>query len=250
MIVRHFLFIFAVLTGISPVALADQSQTKPFAVVELFSSEGCSSCPAADLLVSKLTAWARQNNESVYPLIFHVDYWNNLGWRDVFSHEEYTQRQKEYARIFKDQGVYTPQMIVNGSDAFVGSNQEQLQKDLDRELTLPASVILHTSLQKKNDKITVWYKSEGYSDGDVINIALVERGLSTEVTAGENAGRTLHHDNVVKEFMTIPLTKTPSKAVIPLTRISDTSQASVIVYVQDPQTMLIETAKQLDLENE
>ena len=101
---------------------------RPFCCRELFSSEGCSSCPSADLLVSKLTTWARENKEPVYPLIFHVDYWNNLGWRDVFSSKEFTQRQNMYARIFKDQGVYTPEMIVNGSDAFVGSDQRTITK--------------------------------------------------------------------------------------------------------------------------
>src|ERR1700733_10643146 len=106
---RHSLFILAALLLVmtSRMASADQPQDGPFAVVELFSSEGCSSCPPADLLVSKLTAWARQNNEPVYPLIFHVDYWNSFGWRDVFSSNEYTQRQNNYAHIFKDQGVYT-----------------------------------------------------------------------------------------------------------------------------------------------
>ena len=84
----------------------------------------------------------------------------------------------------------------------------------------------------------------------MVNIALVERGLSTEVTAGENAGRTLHHDNVVREFQTMPLTQAASQVKIPLDKISDISQASVIVYVQNPQTMLIEAAKQLDLEND
>ena len=124
---RFFLSISLVLFLSPSLSLADTSKDASFAVVELFSSEGCSSCPAADLLVSKLTAWARQNNEPVYPLTFHVDYWNNLGWRDVFSRSEFTQRQAAYARIFKDQGMYTPQMIVNGSEAFVGSDQPRLQ---------------------------------------------------------------------------------------------------------------------------
>jgi hypothetical protein len=234
--------------GFSPIVSAAPSQEKPFVVVELFSSEGCSSCPSADLLVSKLTAWARQNNEPVYPLIFHVDYWNNLGWRDVFSSQEFTQRQSEYARVFKDQQVYTPEMIVNGTDAFVGSDQEQLQKDINRELSGPASVVLRISLIKKNNQAIVKYDSQGFADGDVVNIALVERGLSTDVTAGENAGRRLHHDNVVREFRTRPLMQAESQITIPLNKVSDTSQASVIVYVQNPQTMLIEAAKQLDLE--
>ena len=83
----------------------------------------------------------------------------------------------------------------------------------------------------------------------VINVALVERGLSTDVTAGENAGRTLHHNNVVREFRTSPLTASGAQIEIPLDRISDTSQASVIVYVQNPATMLIEAAQQLDVES-
>jgi hypothetical protein len=244
---RCFLFILVGLMGFLPIASADQSQDKPFAVVELFSSEGCSSCPSADLLVSKLTAWARQNNESVYPLIFHVDYWNNLGWRDVFSSSQFTQRQSNYAHIFKDQGMFTPQMVVNGSDAFVGSNQGQLQKDLDRELSIPGNVVLHASFKKKDDQVIVTYDSEGFNSGDVVNIALVQRGLSTEVTAGENAGRTLHHDNVVREFQTKPLTQDAAQVQLSLEKIADIAQSSVIVYVQNPQTMLIEAAKQMDL---
>ncbi len=247
---RHFLFILAAMMGFAPMGSAGQSQDGPFVVIELFSSEGCSSCPSADILVSKLTAWARQNNEPVYPLIFHVDYWNNLGWRDVFSSKEFTQRQSNYAHIFKDQGMYTPQMIINGSDAFVGSDQEQLQKDLDRELSIPARVILRVSFIKRDNQIIVKYSSEGFTNTGVVNIALVERGLSTDVTAGENAGRTLHHDNVVREFRTMPLTQAEAQVTIPLNKISNTSQASVIVYAQNPQTMLIEAAKQLDLENE
>ena len=219
-------------------------------VVELFSSEGCSSCPSADLLVSKLTAWARQNNEPVYPLIFHVDYWNNLGWRDVFSSSVFTQRQNTYAHVFKDQGVYTPEMIVNGIDAFVGNDQGQLQKDLDRELTLPSSVDLQISLIKKQGQVIINFHAQGFSNGDVINFALVERGLSTDVTAGENAGRTLHHDNVVREFETLRLKPIPAQVVIPLNKVSDTSQASVIAFVQDPQTMMIEDAKQVDVDHE
>jgi len=241
------LAILVILIALSPVSSAGQSQDGPFVVVELFSSEGCSSCPAADLLVSKLTAWARQNDEPVYPLIFHVDYWNNLGWRDVFSSKEFTQRQSDYARIFKDQGVYTPEMIINGSDAFVGSDQEQLQKDLGAELSIPVSVILHISFTKRDNQIIVAISCEGFTNGDVVNIALVERGLSTDVTAGENAGRTLHHDNVIREFRTRALTQTEAQVTIPLNKIFDISQASVIVYVQNPQTMLIEAAKQLDL---
>lgn len=230
-------------------AMAGQSQGEPFAVVELFSSEGCSSCPSADLLISKLTAWARQNKSPVYPLVFHVDYWNNLGWRDVFSRWEFTQRQKDYARIFKTEGVYTPEMIVNGSDAFLGSDEDHLQKTLGHELSLSTDVTLQIRAIKQQGRLTVICQTQGFSKGDVVHVALVERGLSTDVTAGENAGRTLHHNNVVREFRTGPLTASGAKIEIPLDRISDSSQASVIVFVQNPTTMLIEAAQQWDVES-
>ena len=246
---NYFLFILVALVGFSSNGLADQIQDKPFAVVELFSSEGCSSCPPADLLIRKLTAWARQNNEPVYPLIFHVDYWNYLGWDDVFSSSQFTHRQYAYAQVFKDQGVYTPQMIVNGRDAFVGSDQQRLQNDLNQELTIPAKVLLNISFTKLDKQIIVSYSAQGFLDGDMINFALVERGLSSQVTAGENAGRTLHHDNIVREFQSKPLTQGISQVEMPLDKISDITRSSVIVYVQNPQTMLIEAAKQLDLKN-
>jgi hypothetical protein len=247
---RHFLFTFLILTGLSATVFADQSEYSPFAVVELFSSEGSSNCPAADLLLSKVIAWARQNNKPVYPLNFHVDYWNNLGWRDVFGQDAFSQRQRMYAAIFKDQGIYVPQLIVNGSDAFHGSDQDKLQKALDRELSADASVKLNITLIKQEEQVVVNYHVDGFADGDVLNFALVQRGLSTDVTAGENAGRTLHFDNVVREFQTIPITQAASQVVIPINKISDTAQASVIAFVQSPQTMLIDAAQQVDLEND
>lgn len=224
-----------------------QAPQTPFAVVELFSSEGCSSCPAADLLISKLTAWARQNNKPVYPLIFHVDYWNGLGWRDVFSREAFTHRQSLYAHAFKEDQIFTPQIIVNGTDSIAGANQGELQSDLDHELSIPAPAALRLSLSRSANRLTVSAHCEGYTQGDVLNVAVVERGLSTDVTAGENAGRVLHHDNVVREFQTVKLVKADSRVEVPLDKISNPAQASVVAYIQNPGTMLIEAAGGQDL---
>ena len=141
-------------------------------------------------------------------------------------------------------------MIVNGSDAFVGSDQDHLQKDLNNELSMPASVALRMSLKKQDAQVIINYQVQGFSNGDVINFALVERRLVTDVAAGENAGRTLHHDNVVKEFKTLRLKDNADQVIIPLDKVSDTSEASVIAFVQNPQTMLIEDAKQLDIEHD
>ena len=115
---------------------------------------------------------------------------------------------------------------------------------------LPSSVALSVSLVQKDGQAIIKYRVKGFSERDMVNFALVERGLTTDVTAGENAGRTLHHDNVVKDFICMRAKDIPAQVRLPLYRILDRSQASVIVYVQNPQTMLIEDARQVDLEND
>ncbi len=114
---------------------------KGFAVIELFTSEGCSSCPPADELVSKVLS---ENKPDVYILSFHVDYWDRLGWKDDFSQATFSDRQKQYARYLSLDGVYTPQIVVNGTDQFVGSNETHLRssiKNINQEsnLTIEAS---------------------------------------------------------------------------------------------------------------
>src|ERR1700733_13645315 len=104
---------------------------KGFAVVELFTSEGCSSCPPADKAVAKLL---QEHAGNVYVLGYHVDYWDNLGWKDIFSNAAYTQRQKEYAKIFKLSSVYTPQVILNGTEQFVGSDENKLNTGVKKNL--------------------------------------------------------------------------------------------------------------------
>src|ERR1700743_3380708 len=100
--------------------------TKGFAVVELFTSEGCSSCPPADAVVAKLQK--ESAGKPIYILAYHVDYWNHLGWKDAFSDAAYSARQKDYAQYLKIEGIYTPQIVVNGKTEFVGSEEGTLHK--------------------------------------------------------------------------------------------------------------------------
>lgn len=173
---------------------------KGFAVVELFTSEGCSSCPAADAEVEKIAA---QNPLNVYVLGFHVDYWNRLGWKDAFSDAAYSDRQRDYARHFKLNGVYTPQVVVNGKTEFVGSDESKLQKAVANGLALEANH--HINISNKivgSAKVEVTYDFES-APGLVLNIALVQKESSTNVKRGENGGRKLHHINIVRDFKTI-----------------------------------------------
>ena len=115
-----------------------------FAVVELFTSEGCSSCPPADKVVAKLL---KEHKSNVYVLGYHVDYWDDLGWKDIFSNNIFTQRQKAYAKAFKLSSVYTPQIVVNGTEQFVGSDEGKLNNAVAKNLQQPSNMKLNMIVQ-------------------------------------------------------------------------------------------------------
>jgi hypothetical protein len=119
-----------------------------FAVVELFTSEGCSSCPAADDAVAVV---ARDYPQNVFVLGFHVDYWNRLGWKDGYSSAAYTDRQGEYATAFSLNGIYTPQVVVNGKTEFVGSDKNKLDRAIKNELNENTTVTIELSASALNN---------------------------------------------------------------------------------------------------
>jgi hypothetical protein len=173
-----------------------------FALVELFTSQGCSSCPPADKNLSEIVKGADDNNLKIYALSFHVDYWNRLGWKDPFSKPEYTQRQSMYASALKLSSIYTPQMVTNGEYEFVGSNKDKSEMNIKTVLEKKSSHNLFLAAPSSTDG-----KFEGinYSvEGNVNNLnictALVESGKTTMVKNGENAGKKLINDHVVVWF--------------------------------------------------
>src|SRR5262249_22204116 len=115
------------------------SASSGVAVVELFTSEGCSSCPPADDLLIEIARDARQAKRAVYPLAFHVDYWDDLGWKDPYGSGVYSKRQGDYVAAFGGEGPYTPEMVVNGRVGFVGSRREQARREIARALEQPAT---------------------------------------------------------------------------------------------------------------
>jgi len=227
---------------------AVNDSTKPFAVVELFTSESCSSCPSADKLLSQLTQAARGQNKRIFTLGFHVDYWNYLSWVDEYSKREYSQRQREYATKLKTDHVYTPQMIINGSEEFGGNRQDLAQQHIDRALRKPPQFRVDLKIMSETDKsIMVEYKLSSFITNSVLNVALVERNLSNKISSGENAGRLLEHANVVRHLEVIFLKD--SKGVVRLEKPADLKikDASIIVYLQNNTTMAILGANILDL---
>ena len=174
--------------------------TNGFALVELFTSEGCSSCPAADELAAVIDG---EKNKNVYVLSFHVDYWNRLGWNDRFSNAAFTNRQEQYAAILKLESIYTPQLVVNGKTEFVGSDERKLRNTIQHELknTSPAVIELSTGITGSNT-LEVSCTTQNASNG-ILNIALVQKHAETSVKKGENAGKVMKHTNIVRDLKKI-----------------------------------------------
>lgn len=240
----------------SPAGAKDAGvEPRPFAVVELFTSEGCSSCPPAERLLNEIVADARENGRRVFPLAFHVDYWNRLGWTDPYSDPQYTQRQRRYANAFNHRSVYTPQMIVNGEAEFVGSDRAEARRAIAVALEQTAKITVSLSFnddpnkRAETEQIDLGYVVSDNIKNAVLQIAVVERGLVTDVPRGENAGRKLKHDNVVRVFRTIPLADSlEGSTTLPLPESLEPRHITVIGYVQDPETMTILSATALDME--
>ena len=154
---------------------SDNETGTPFAVVELFTSEGCSSCPPADDLLGEIVKDAQKGQQRVYCLSFHVDYWNSLGWRDLYSDPAFSRRQLEYAMAFKSDQIYTPQMVVNGSTGFVGSDRTP-RKQIDAALKQPVRAAVKLSQEQTKDASSVVfaYEVRRAARGSVLNVAVVE----------------------------------------------------------------------------
>jgi hypothetical protein len=210
----------------------------PFAVVELFTSEGCSSCPPADELLSELAAESDRDGKGVFALSFHVDYWNYLGWADPFSRPEFSERQERYARILGGR-VYTPQMIVNGREAFVGSQGGTARKTIGTALGQPASAAIALEPAGGEGRaLEIGFRVTGHKAGDVLNIALVEKGLSVSVKRGENGGRILKHENVVRAFRIVRLDAQGSGTVkLEMQAGVRRENASLIAYAQQAESL-------------
>ena len=179
-------------------------------VVELFTSEGCSSCPPADKLLASLADAQPVTGATVIALEQHVDYWNQLGWKDPYSSEQFSARQQGYSSRFGADGVYTPQMIVDGQSEFVGSSTESAQEAISKASRV-AKADVQLSLEPANEKdpvnlpvrLNAHFKGvPAPSKGDRVEVllAVTEDKLDSSITRGENSGLTLRHFAVVRRL--------------------------------------------------
>jgi hypothetical protein len=184
---------------VSPVALGECRATGegPVAVVELYTSEGCSSCPPADRWLSTLGA-AGKGPLRVVPLALHVPYWDYIGWKDRFASPAFEARQRLAARQARATTVYTPQVLVNGHD-FRGWGSERFQQLLQHIASQPAQATLTLSARRGPAGTEATVSGRAPAGARVV-LAGIESGLSTQVQAGENAGARLAHDHVVRHW--------------------------------------------------
>lgn len=188
---------------------AAKTKARAPVVVELFTSEGCSSCPPADALLARLDREQPVEGAEVIPLAMHVDYWNRLGWTDPFSSGEFSRRQGEYAQAYGKDGVYTPQMIVDGVREFAGGNSGAAFEAIGRAAReTKGEVRLARAAGESGASVRLEVTVEGLpklTEGDeaYVLLAITEGGLSTDVGRGENSGRRLSHVGVVRRLTTV-----------------------------------------------
>jgi hypothetical protein len=211
------------------------TDSKGFAVIELFTSEGCSSCPPADAVVAKI------QNESagkpIYILAFHVDYWNRLGWKDVFSSVDYSQRQNQYASWLKTSEVYTPQIVVNGQKEFVGSEEGTLRNAIKTNLQKDAAdQVMLSNIKVDQGKVSLSYQTQGNINHVALLVALVQKSAQTKVERGENAGHTLSHVQIVRALQSLNLKDVSGSETISLPPNFDPKGSELIAFLQNTST--------------
>jgi len=219
---------------------APKTGAAPFALVELFTSEGCSSCPPADALLAELDANARATDAKIYPLSFHVDYWNGLGWSDPFSDASYSDRQGAYARVLGG-GTFTPNMIVNGADSFVGSDEAHATRAIETALaSRPASAIA-IDADLRGDSVNVHFRTTAAPSDAKIFVAFVQASATSIATRGENSGRTLRHVDVVRALTSVAAAADgEARVAVPPALARD--GAAVVAWVQESSTMRVVAA--------
>lgn len=178
------------------------SSNEGFAVLELFTSEGCSSCPPADQLMGEIKK--QYKDQPVYILSYHVDYWNHLGWKDKFSNIENSKRQQQYAQTLRSQ-VYTPQLVLNGKKEFVGSDRDAIQTGIQNALLNSNNTKIDLSAKVSGKGINVNFKTTENNSQNKLLITLVEKKSFTNVQKGENEGRHLVHWQIVHQQNQISL---------------------------------------------
>ena len=192
-------------------------------LIELFTSEGCSSCPPADELLRKVRAQQPVDGVELITLSEHVDYWDYIGWKDPNATPKLTARQNEYANHFRSRGAYTPQMVVDGEWEFVGSDSRSLARAVEQAVKRPKTP-LRLAVNGKQLSIEA---GEAPAGAEMI-LAITQNEVGSSVTRGENQGRRLVHDSVVRHWQSLGNAKVSMEATLP-----EVTGDAAVVFLQD-----------------
>ena len=249
---------FAVVTLLAAAVAAAQShasltQTPVIPViVELFTSEGCSSCPPADNLLSLLEKRQPFPGVEVIPLSEHVDYWNQLGWADRFATPMFTARQEDYGRVFNLESVYTPQIVVNGQAQVSGADGGAAQREIMKAAQGPKATVQLSLRGADVLSLKIGSLPPGTRQADIL-LALTESEIESDVRRGENRGHTLRHTGVVRSLSSVAVLDTTqaggysAAALLTLKPEWRRENLKVVVFVQERSTRKILGAASLKL---
>ncbi|MEO0583065.1 MAG: DUF1223 domain-containing protein [Bacteroidota bacterium] len=222
------------------------NESQPFVVVELFTSQGCYSCPAADDNLRALTKEYADKDVTLIPLAFHVDYWNYLGWKDIYSDKRFSLRQRTYASKLNS-GVYTPQMVFNGSSECVGSRTAQTRELIRKgaQVSPDISIDLRPTVYTHQENWEINIQITGTHIGQTLYTAVTEEGLEVPIARGENGGKTLKYDHVVRTFemQSLDGTKEQIKVKLLLPEDLNPSKSHLVAFIQDDATGKIISAQ-------
>ena len=212
---------------------AAQAQNQPV-VMELFTSQGCASCPPADALMHKLAA-----RSDVIALSLHVDYWDYIGWKDEFASPKNTARQKGYAQAGGRRSIYTPQMIIGGVDSVVGANPMDVADLIAKHSAQASDVAL--KIARAGDKVQIAATARRAGKFEIMLVRF-SAARTTAIKRGENAGKTLTYVNVVSDFQTIA----DWDGRAPLQMVAQAGKGPVAIFVQRKGHGAIEAAARLN----
>ena len=208
-------------------------------LIELFTSEGCSSCPPADELLRKVRVEQHMDGVTLITLSEHVDYWDYIGWKDPNATPALTARQHDYATHFATRGAYTPQMVVDGEWEFVGSDGRALRRAIEQAARRPK---IPVRLERSGNKLSI-AAGETPPAGAEWMMALSENNVASSVTRGENQGRRLMHDSVVRHWQPLGHAKAQAEIALPSVPGPDTA----VVFLQDRRSRRILGAGSISL---
>ena len=222
-----------------------QQETAPFAFIELFTSQGCSSCPSADQNLARIAKESTQAGKNVYTLSYHVDYWDYLGWKDPYGSEAFSNRQRRYAQQLESDRVYTPQMIVNGQVEFVGSRTDASNKVVEAALELPVNASVQADAFIKEGEVHVDFYAKGLGERDHVLVALVQKKGTQKVSRGENARRELSHVNIVRSLKAGSDAQATGNIQFETPDEFTKEGYHVVTFVQSPSAVIAATSSQI-----